>query len=163
MIISKAYKENFFKYLIFEIIFAFVLMLTSVGLMLFWILLNQDSKRGTHYFEFFFENPINLSFVCLPPAILLVCFIFITKNKTFQVVGFELDNEKWYFLIKKINNNSIQRLTLVKNDSNVLKITPKGYKIFNEKTEIYFFTDGFVWENHVREKIYLKNDLNNHL
>ncbi|MBU2019930.1 MAG: hypothetical protein KJ941_09820 [Bacteroidetes bacterium] len=90
MIWSKTRNENYFGYLIMEIVMVAAITFIGVGLVVFYLTMRVDAKTDSDNLMYLFGNPFIFAMVCLAPtSIGIACLIFYRQRN--YIVGFQFD------------------------------------------------------------------------
>lgn len=171
-IYSNTKNENYFSYLLMEVIVIAALTFIASGLLIFYILGRLDSNKGSNYLEILFNNPGLYALLCLIPCCIAIAMLLYFRNRKY-IVGFLFDKQNQILEItyRGLLKSSISKIDLPYSEIKVINF--KDFKvIFNEqykgkrihclKKDIYldFIINNFIWEEHPKEKNLFLTSLN---
>ena len=172
MITSKTKNENYFGYLILEIIMVSVVTFLGTAIIVFYSMGKSDARAKTHNLESTFGNPLIFSIICFTPVVIAVFSLLYFRNRNY-IVGYSFDDIHSKLtlthrgILNKVNHEiQINYHDIVTQQFSERKIlfnqAFKGVRIHieNKKPVLDFVTNNFIWEEQPREKIHFIEELN---
>ena len=163
-IYSNTKNENYFSYLLMEIIMVSILTFIAGGLFIFYILGRLDNNNSSNYLEYLFNNPGIYALLCLIPCCIAIAMLLYFRNRKY-IIGFLFNEQKKILEItyRGLLKNSIAKIELPYPEIKVINFKDfkvifnsqyKGKRIHCLKEDIYldFIVNNFIWEEHPKEK-----------
>lgn len=163
MIHAKTYKDNFLKYLIFEMILVGFTTALMLAVWQFYSMINTDANINTDNYGDTLKNPMFFIAICVFPAIGSILFILLYRKRNY-IVGWKSDKEKVQIVIRGLFRSSIETVEINKTDVQVVPfkdpkfiIVPQyqGYRIVDKLTgrKFDFVSNNFIWETQIADKV----------
>lgn len=171
MITSKTQNENYFGYLILEIIMVTVITFLGVAFIVFYGLGRADTRSKSNHLEYLFDHPFIFGLICLLPAILAVASLLYFRNRNY-IIAYLFDDESAQLTLKyrgiinksaklicipydKIRTKEFSEKKLLFNQ------TYKGKRVFIDhmNLKLDFVSNNFIWEEQPKEKVAFLQEL----
>ncbi len=171
MITSKTKNENYFAYLIFEIIIISVITFVGAGIVVFYLTGKVDTRTKTNYLAFLFENAFIFGLICLLPAVVAVIILLYFRNRNY-IIAFQFDDPSKSLLLqyRSLRNKVPIEICIPYNEVNTIDFNEKKF-LFNQtykgksfcipgkSLKLDFVTNNFIWEEQPREKTFFLQEL----
>lgn len=171
MISSRTKNENYFGYLILELIMVSVVTFLGTAIIVFYSLGRSDARGKTNHLESTFGNPWIFSIICVTPALIGVCSLLYFRNRNY-ITGYLFDdsNSTLTLSYRGINNKVNREIQLNYTDIYTQQFSEKKF-LFNQaykgtrivledkKLALDFVTNNFIWEKQPREKVHFLEEL----
>lgn len=144
MITSKTKNENYFAYLIFEIIIISVITFVGAGIVIFYLTGKVDTRTKTNYLAFLFENAFIFGLICMLPAVVAVIILLYFRNRNY-IIAFQFDDPSNSLLLqyRSLRNKVPIEICIPYNEVNTIdfnekkflfiKLTKGNRSVFQEK------------------------------
>lgn len=164
MVISCYSESNFFRFLLMEMLMTSLVSFLGFGLLIFYFLMNLESKAGNESLTSLLNNPALFALVIIIPVAVLN-LIMIHKRKRNYIVGFFFENELGILKLKYriLNSNKCTEIEIpfeeICADSFYDKKfffnqAYKGVRIKKDNLDLDFVSNNFIWEEDIRAKKY---------
>lgn len=163
MIVSKTYNENYFSYLIFEILMVSLATGLLVGCLIFYSLGRSESRWGADNLSFLLSNFWILILKCAVPALLSALVVVFNRKRNY-IVGWKSEKDSVHLIIRGLSKSSIETVVFSKTDAEIRKfedqaflIIPryKGYRIIDKTSgrKFEYVSNNFIWEKQIKDNI----------
>ena len=165
MIVSKTYRENYFSYLIFEILIVSLATGLLVGCLIFYSLGQSESRWGADNLSFLLSNFWILILISAIPALLSGLVVVYFRRRSY-IVGFKADVENIILQVRGLSSKSMDTIVIKRSDARITKfedpaflIVPryKGYRIMEQSSgrKFEFVSNNFIWEKQIKDNVHI--------